>query len=177
MGYGDLQFFDIIIFAGIAVFLVFRLRKVLGRRTGFEKNQSSKPKPKESVANKGNNEKFIPDLDEDYVELKSNHRGTYKKHGEWVKPVFPSNISCQGSPMTPYIFDDRCSFEDAGEALLEWYNVGPEEREKCGEIGRKWVQSNSARMTSEHMSESFIKNIDTCFENWKPREKYTLEVV
>ena len=114
---------------------------------------------------------------EDYVELKSNHRGTYKEHGEWVKPVFPSNISCQGSPMTPYIFDDRCSFEDAGEALLEWYNVGPEERTRCGEVGRQWVQGNDARMTAKHLSESFIKNIETTFENWKPREKYTLEAV
>ena len=35
---------------------------------------------------------------EDYVELKSNHRGEYKEHGEWVKPVFPSNISLCGSP-------------------------------------------------------------------------------
>ena len=33
---------------------------------------------------------------EDYVELQSNHRGTYTNHGEWVKPIFPSNISCQG---------------------------------------------------------------------------------
>ena len=114
---------------------------------------------------------------EDYVELKSNHRGTYTNHGEWVKPVFPSNISCQGSPLTPYIFDDRCSFEDGGEALLEWYKVGPEERERCGEIGRQWVQSDDARMTAKHLSESFIENIDTCLEKWKPREKYTLEVV
>ena len=114
---------------------------------------------------------------EDYVELKSNHRGTYKQHGEWVKPVFPTNISCQGSPLTPYIFDDRCSFEDAGEALLEWYKVGPKEREKCGEIGRQWVQGDDSRMTSKHLSESFIKNIDTTLEKWKPREQYTLEVV
>ena len=114
---------------------------------------------------------------EDYVELKSNHRGTYTNHGEWVKPVFPSNISCQGSPLTPYIFDDRCSYEDAGEALLEWYKAGPEERERCGEIGRQWVQSDDARMTAKHLSESFIKNIEATFENWKPREKYTLEVV
>jgi len=113
---------------------------------------------------------------EDYVELQSNHRGTYTKHGEWVKPVFPSNISCQGSPLTPYIFDDRCSFEDAGEALLEWYKAGPEERERCGELGREFVNGDG-RMTSKHLSESFIKNIDTCFEKWKPREKYTLEVV
>jgi len=114
---------------------------------------------------------------EDYVELGSNHRGVYKNHGSWVKPVFPSNISLAGSPLTPYIYDDRCSFEDAGEALLEWYNEGPEKREECGEIGRKWVLSDDARMTTKHMSESFIKNIETTFEKWKPREKYTLEVV
>jgi glycosyltransferase involved in cell wall biosynthesis len=113
---------------------------------------------------------------EDYVELKSNHRGTYKEHGEWVKPIFPSNISCQGSPLTPYIFDDRCSFEDAGECLLEWYNVGPEERERCGELGRQFVNEDG-RMTAKHLSESFIKNIEATFENWKPREKYTLEAV
>ena len=113
---------------------------------------------------------------EDYVELQSNHRKTYTKHGEWVKPVFPSNISCQGSPLTPYIFDDRCSFEDAGEALLEWYNVGAEERERCGELGRQFV-NNDGRMTAKHLSESFIENIESTFKNWKPREQYTLEVV
>jgi len=113
---------------------------------------------------------------EDYVELKSNHRGEYKEHGEWVKPIFPSNISLCGSPLTPYIFDDRCSYEDAGEALLEWYNVGPEERGRCGEVGRQFVNGDG-RMTSKHLSESFIENIETCFEKWKPREQYTLEVV
>ena len=114
---------------------------------------------------------------EDYVKLQSNHRKTYINHGEWVKPVFPSNISCQGSPQTPYIFDDRCSFEDAGDALSYWYHAGSKERERCGEVGRQWVQGDNSRMTAKHLSESFIKNIDTTFEKWKPREKYTLEVV
>ena len=113
---------------------------------------------------------------EDYVELQSNHRGTYTEHGEWVKPIFPSNISLCGSPMTPYIFDDRCSFEDAGEALLEWYKAGPEERERCGEVGRQFVLGDG-KMTGKHMSESFIKNIETTFKKWKPREKYTMEVI
>ena len=40
MVYGDLQFFDIIIFAGIAAFLIYRLRNVLGKRSGFKKNTS-----------------------------------------------------------------------------------------------------------------------------------------
>ena len=38
MLYGDLQIVDIIIFAGIAAFLVFRLKNVLGKKTGFRKN-------------------------------------------------------------------------------------------------------------------------------------------
>ena len=118
-------------------------------------------------------------LDSDKYDIKigSNHRGEFKEHGEWVKPVFPSNISCQGSPMTPYIFDDRAQFDDAGEALLEWYNEGPEKREECGEIGRKWVMGDDARMTGKHLSQGFIDGMDTAFENWIPREKYTLEVI
>tara|TARA_B100000131_G_scaffold202966_1_gene194943 strand:+ start:319 stop:1701 length:1383 start_codon:yes stop_codon:yes gene_type:complete len=114
---------------------------------------------------------------EDYVELGSNHRGQYKEHGEWVKPVFPRNISCQGSVPTPYIFDDRCSFEDAGEAIRYWYDKGPEERERCGKLGHQFATDNNIGMTAEEMGRRFIKNIDITFENWKPREKYILEVV
>ena len=114
---------------------------------------------------------------DDYVELGSNHRGTYKEHGEWVKPVFPSNISLCGSPMTPYIFDDRCSYEAAGEALLEWYYEGDIRREHCGELGRQFVLGDDAKMTAEHMSNSFIESMDIAYNNFTPREKYTLEVV
>ena len=113
----------------------------------------------------------------DYIELKSNHRATYRNHGKWVKPVFPSNISLQGSPQTPYIFDDRCQYDDAGEALYAWYALGKDKREECGEMGRKWVKSDDAKMTAKHMSDSFIKNIDTCFKKWNPRERYTMEVI
>jgi len=38
MVYGDLQFFDIIVFAVIAIFIIYRLRSVLGKRTGYQKN-------------------------------------------------------------------------------------------------------------------------------------------
>ena len=43
MLYGDLQFFDIIIFAAIAGFIIYRLRSVLGKRTGFQKKVVEKP--------------------------------------------------------------------------------------------------------------------------------------
>ena len=48
MVYGDLQFFDIIVFAVIAIFIIYRLRGVLGKRTGYQKklttNQYSEEK-------------------------------------------------------------------------------------------------------------------------------------
>ena len=69
----------------------------------------------------------------------SNHRGTYKKHGEWAQPVFPSNICLQGSPLTPYIFDDKVQPEDAAEAIRFVYELGKEERDRRGMSGRDWV--------------------------------------
>lgn len=42
MVYGDLQFVDIIIFAGIAAFLIYRLKNVLGKRGGFENKKTTK---------------------------------------------------------------------------------------------------------------------------------------
>tara|TARA_Y100001973_G_scaffold100402_1_gene161459 strand:- start:47 stop:1471 length:1425 start_codon:yes stop_codon:yes gene_type:complete len=113
---------------------------------------------------------------DDYIELGSNHKGEYKEHGEWVKPVFPTNRSLQGSPLTPYIFDDRCQYEDAGEALYEWYNEGPEKREEYGELGRQFVLGQ-AKMTTEHMSSAFIEGIENTFDNWKPQSRYTMEVI
>jgi len=41
MVYGDIQVFDLLIFAGIAAFLIYRLRNVLGKRTGFNKKTLS----------------------------------------------------------------------------------------------------------------------------------------
>ena len=122
------------------------------------------------------NEKGEYLTEEDYIELGSNHRGEYKEHGEWVKPVFPSNISCQGSPLTPYIFDDRCQFEDAGETLLEWYKAGPEERERCGKLGMKFVKGTESSMDAIEMARRFIESMDGAFKNWKPQSKYVMEV-
>jgi len=113
---------------------------------------------------------------DDYIELESNHRGKYKEHGEWVKPVFPSNISLCGSPLTPYIFDDRVQYEDAGEALFEWYNEGPEKREECGELGRQFVLGDGG-MTGENLCDLLSEAVETTLEKWKPREKYVLEAV
>ena len=108
------------------------------------------------------------------ADFPSNHRGTYKKHGEWAFPVYPSNISIVGSPPTPYIFDDRCRWEDAAERLIEVYNLSKEEREKRGLAGMEWATSEEAGFTSKHQANRFIKATDQLFNTWKPREKYEL---
>jgi glycosyltransferase involved in cell wall biosynthesis len=114
---------------------------------------------------------------EDYIELKTNHKGVYKEHGEWVKPVWPTSTSLQGSPITPYIFDDRCAFEDAGDALKGWYDAGSDERARCGRLGYEFVKTEKIGMDVEHMGNNFIQSMDTAFEKWTPRERFTLEAV
>jgi len=112
---------------------------------------------------------FEPDAN-----VPSNHRGTYKKHGEWAFPVYPTSRSIQGSPPTPYIFDDRCAWEDVTERIKEVYELGPEERERRGLAGREWALSNEAGFTAEHQGKRVIEAFDELFKTWKPREKYEI---
>ena len=103
----------------------------------------------------------------------SNHTGKYRKHGDWAFPVFPSNRSIQGSPKTPYIWDDRCSAEDAATRISEVYDLGRERRKELGKIGRDWAV-NKAGLTSQAMGDRAIDAIDKLFNTWTPREKYEL---
>ena len=72
MIYGDLQFFDILIFAAIAGFIIYRLRSVLGKRTGFQKNISE---PKTQETKKQEDVQAIPSLMDNETKLEA----VYKK--------------------------------------------------------------------------------------------------
>ena len=78
---GDLQFFDIIIFAVIAVFIIYRLRSVLGKRTGFQKKpnqqQFVKKQPKQPQTE-------IPQLKENEQKLET----VYKSINSFDHKVF-----------------------------------------------------------------------------------------
>ena len=104
----------------------------------------------------------------------SNHLGTYKKHGEWAFPVYPTSRSLQGSPQTPYIWDDRCTAEDAWIRIKEVYNLGHEKRTEAGMKGREWALSDEAGFTSTKMSNKIIDAVDELFDTWEPREKFEL---
>ena len=99
----------------------------------------------------------------------SNHNGTYKKHGEWALPVYPSNLSLVGSPRTPYIWDDRCNAEDAANQIKALYDMGDKERKRIGKVGRNWVLSDEAGFTAEKMSNKVIDGMDELFKTFKPK--------
>jgi len=109
------------------------------------------------------------DFDENFC---SNHFGTYKKHGEWAVPVFPTNMSIVGSIPTPYIFDDRCDFRDVAKAIEEVYNLSEEERTIKGEAARKWVTSDESMMSAENMCYNVIECLEETFEKFKPRKSF-----
>ena len=107
-------------------------------------------------------------------EIPSNHRGTFKKHGKWAFPVYPTSRSIQGSPPTPYIFDDRCAWEDAVERIKEVYELSNDERKERGLAGREWAISEEAQFTAEAQAKTFINTVNELFDNWKPREDYEI---
>ena len=111
------------------------------------------------------------DLTKDFP---SNHFGTYKKHGEWARPLFPTNMSIVGSIPTPYIFDDRADFRDIANAIEEVYNLGPEERERRGQKAREWATSEESMQSARMMSKNIIDGVEETFAKWKPRHKYEL---
>ena len=92
MVYGDL-FFDIIVFAGVAAFLIYRLRNVLGKRSGFEK-KIGKPQPKEKDINSLKN---IPQLKENESKLSKAYEVLidfdHKKFLEGAKFAFETIIN------------------------------------------------------------------------------------
>lgn len=104
----------------------------------------------------------------------SNHMGTYKEHGKWAKPVFPSNLSLVGSVPTPYIFDDRADFREVADAIEYWYDMSAEERQEAGLAGREWVTSEESAMSAVGMCKNVIESIDEAFDKWVPRKQYDI---
>ena len=102
----------------------------------------------------------------------SNHFGTYKKHGKWAVPVFPNNMSLVGSPITPYIWDDRLDFRDLAKAIQQVYELSPEERIENGKAAREWVTSDESGMSARMMCNNVIKDIDLTLKTFVPKKSF-----
>tara|TARA_R110002012_G_scaffold39333_1_gene108893 strand:- start:14781 stop:16181 length:1401 start_codon:yes stop_codon:yes gene_type:complete len=110
---------------------------------------------------------------EDFTEeIPSNSTGKIsREHGEWVYPLWPQ-VTLQGSPATPYIYDSRISIDQITRGLKYWYDMGSEIRNEKGLAGRTWAINN--KFTAKGMAEAMINSINTCLETWESRENFVL---
>jgi glycosyltransferase involved in cell wall biosynthesis len=92
-------------------------------------------------------------------------------HGDWVIPVWPSAINLNGSPITPYIFDDRVNDNEVAGAIMKIYQMSKEERKERGLKGREWAIKN---LSSKVMCDAMVDGIETTIKNYKPKERYNL---
>jgi len=180
MVYGDLQIFDIIVFAGIAIFLVFRLRNVLGKRTGFEKKPNNNvgvqpTKTKETTVNS------IPELEEKISRLKTAYEiindFNHKNFLEGAKRAFETIINAfnKGDKKTlkKLVTEDVYkSFEEAIDAKnidpdYQFYSLNIERIEKV------FVERNCIKICIKFVSEQFKNNDENTVV--KKQDSWTFE--
>ena len=106
-------------------------------------------------------------------DIPSNHRGTYKEHGEWAYPVYPTSFFLCKDLLKLLI---SLMIDVVGKMQLsrlkKLYETSPEERKERGLAGMEWALGDEAGFTSEKMSKRMIKYIDKLFDTWKPIPKY-----
>jgi glycosyltransferase involved in cell wall biosynthesis len=120
---------------------------------------------------KSNNEEFTAD---DYIKLGTLHNKKQWEslsHGEWVVPVWPVAHNINGSPLTPYIFDDRVNDEDVANAIMEVYSWGKEKRKENGLKGREWAMG---KISAKVMCDTMVEGIETTLNNFEPKKKFNL---
>lgn len=111
---------------------------------------------------------------DDYVKLGSLHNKVNwgnLEYGDWVEPVWSVTHNINGSPATPYIFDDRVNNSDVSEAIMKFYKMGKSKRRERGLVGREYVLKN---FTSKIMCDKISEGIESTIRNYKPRKKYDL---
>ncbi len=163
MIYGDLQFFDIIVFAAIAIFLIYRLRSVLGKRTGFQKTQTVQGAKKETHTNDQNP---TPQLKESEQKLSAvylkNKNFDHKQFLEGAKKAFELIITSynEGNKKTLkelvskevfYAFEKSID-EKTNDPNSQFYSLVVDGVENAT------VENNTMKITLKFTSEQFKDN-------------------
>ncbi len=163
MIYGDLQFFDIIVFAAIAIFLIYRLRSVLGKRTGFQKTQTVQEAKKETHTNDQNP---TPQLKESEQKLSAvylkNKNFDHKQFLEGAKKAFELIITSynEGNKKTLkelvskevfYAFEKSID-EKTNDPNSQFYSLVVDGVENA------IVENNTMKITLKFTSEQFKDN-------------------
>lgn len=80
--------------------------------------------------------------DQDEMTADAKKRWQRKEGNWWGVPVFPVSRSCTGSQPIPYIYDDRFSYDDVSNGLVQLYNMGRTARRELGIKSREWALQN-----------------------------------
>jgi glycosyltransferase involved in cell wall biosynthesis len=109
-----------------------------------------------------------------YVKLGSLHEKKnwdFLSHGEWVLPIWSVSQTLNGSPLTPYIFDDNLNLDDVSDAILKMYNLGKKKRKEIGLKGREWALKT---LSSEIMCNKMSEGILNAINNFQKKDKYEI---
>ena len=52
--------------------------------------------------------------------------------------------------------------------------MGKDKIKECGMLGHEFVMSEESMMSSTAMSQNFINQMDTAFDKWTPRKRYSI---
>jgi glycosyltransferase involved in cell wall biosynthesis len=113
---------------------------------------------------------------DDYTEIGTLHRKTWKstvKWGEWVFPIWSSVHTINGSIPTPYIWDDRVNLDELADVIYEVYDTPAEERKRRGMAGRN-AFLNELGLSATNMVYEMTMGVEEVLKNWKPRKRWEL---
>lgn len=94
-------------------------------------------------------------------------------YGLWSKPVFP-NRTIIGTPVTPYLYDENANIDDVAEAIRYWYDMGKNERNRRGLLGRDWCENRG--LTNRNFASNVLQGIEQTLENFKPVNLFNMHL-
>jgi glycosyltransferase involved in cell wall biosynthesis len=110
----------------------------------------------------------------DYIKFGSLHekkKWDFLSYGEWALPIWPVSHSLNGSPLTPYIFDDALNLDDVSDTISKMYHFGRDKRKEMGLKGREWAIKN---LSSEVMCNRMMEGIENAINNFKKKDTYQI---
>lgn len=94
------------------------------------------------------------------------------ENGPFGIPLFPVSKSIIGSQEVPYIYEDRLSKDHVLSALNNMYDMGAEERERLGALGRTHVEKNFAFPDFNKKWVDLLTKIHEESGSWETRKNY-----
>ena len=92
--------------------------------------------------------------------------------GPFGVPLFPSSKAIIGSQDVPYIYEDRLNRDHVLSALDNMYDMGEEERERLGKLGRVHVLKNYNFNNFKETWVNLMTEIADTHGSWETRKNY-----